>query len=87
MKTTWTFAVASLLCVGLLAGCKSTATPNLSKPGDAKSQQKTAAKYDPYPSPDLGMDMSGTRPRGYERPYDEATQAQIGNPKNKNCQQ
>jgi hypothetical protein len=43
-------------------------TPCWLHPGDADTQQKVALRYDPYPEPDLGTPMAGTRPREYEVP-------------------
>jgi len=74
MKKTWLLALG-LLVFGTLAGCQTTAKPSIANPGNAAVQQKRALRYDPYPSTEGGADMAGTRPRGYEIPPAEPTQA------------
>jgi hypothetical protein len=75
MKKSWLLA-AGFLSLGVLAGCQSTAKPDLTNPGNAAVQQKRALRYDPYPSTDVGGgSMAGTRPSGYEIPPAEPTQA------------
>jgi hypothetical protein len=64
-----------------LAGCQSTAQPNLAHPGSAQAQQNRAVRFDPYPDNELAPAMVGVRPRGYENPIPEPSRArwQLGN--------
>jgi hypothetical protein len=70
----WSLA-AGLMILGTLAGCKSTATPDLAHPGRGEIQRKRAIRYDPYPETRLGTDMSDARPREYEAPPAEPSQS------------
>ena len=65
----------------VLAGCQSTAKPNLTQPGSAQVQQNRAVRFDPYPENEPGPAMVGVRPRGYENPIPEPARArwQLGN--------
>ncbi|MBN2024572.1 MAG: membrane or secreted protein [Pirellulales bacterium] len=51
----------------LLCGCPTTGLPNLCHPGTAAQQRLWAEQFDPYPATDVGPDVSGLRPRGFER--------------------
>lgn len=39
--------------------------------GTMRQQQLDAAVYDPYASPDVGPDVVGSRPRGFQKPFAE----------------
>ena len=60
---------------GLTRRGKSTAQPDLTHPGRAEVQQKRALRYDPYPETGMGTDMSELRPREYQNPPAEPSQA------------
>jgi hypothetical protein len=66
---------AALLILAVVAGCQKTAMPSLFHPRSANVQQKRALRYDPYPDPNLGPNMVGVRPREYENPPAEVSQA------------
>jgi hypothetical protein len=74
MKKTCLLATGFLI-LGIATGCQTTGKPNLTNPGTESAQQKRALRYDPYPSTDVGGSMVGTRPREYEVPPAEPTQA------------
>ncbi len=81
MKGPW-LPAAVLLIFGLLAGCKTTATPNWTHPGSDKVQVKRAARFDPYPEPQPGTAMAGDRPRDYQAPIDETSRSRWESDKN-----
>jgi hypothetical protein len=58
-----------------LTGCSNLAGPNWLHPGRASEQQVRALRYDPYPQIDAGPSTSNVRPREYEKPIPEASQA------------
>jgi len=64
----------------LLTGCASLSSTELFNPGTAGLQQARALEHDPYPSPDVGPDVLGGRPRGYTRPTPEPTWLQQNAP-------
>ena len=64
-----------LMFLGTLAGCAHTSPPSLDHPRSADIQQKRALRYDPYPEPVSGTDMSTVRPREYQNPPAESSQA------------
>ncbi len=66
---------AGLILFGGLSGCAHTSMPSLEHPRSADIQQKRALRYDPYPESVSGNDMSTVRPREYENPPAEASQA------------
>ncbi len=74
MKGPW-LPAAVLLILGVLSGCKSTATPNWTHPGSDKVQVKRATRFDPYPEPQTGTTMAGDRPRDYQAPVDETSRS------------
>jgi len=45
--------------------------------GRAQDQQRRAQKFDPYPLPDIGPAMAGTRPREFDKPLAEPVRAQL----------
>jgi hypothetical protein len=56
-------------------GCQNLARPNLLHPGTAEEQQKRAIRYDPYPQADMGPATTNVRPKAYDKPISEASQA------------
>jgi hypothetical protein len=64
-----------------LAGCQSTAPPDLRHPGSAQVQRNRAVRFDPYPENEPGPAMIGVRPRDYENPISETARSrwQLGN--------
>jgi hypothetical protein len=55
-------------------------TPNWRSPGPAYYQQFHAVRHDPYPQDDLGPEIVGGRPRGYQKPPPEVTRARQDRP-------
>jgi hypothetical protein len=74
MSKRW-LPAAGLMILCTLAGCKTTATPDLEHPRSATVQQKRALRYDPYPENNVGTNMSDVRPREYQNPPAEPSQA------------
>jgi len=73
MKGRWSLAAGLLLG---LAGCRSTATPDLMHPGTQQAQQARALRYDPYAVNETGAPpMTGTGPREYDKPPPEPSRA------------
>jgi hypothetical protein len=62
------FVSAGLPLICALAGCAGTAFPTLCNPGSESYQLAVAKKFDPYPDPSVGGDMTGARPRGFITP-------------------
>ncbi|HTQ37507.1 MAG TPA: hypothetical protein VMJ32_00675 [Pirellulales bacterium] len=62
------FAPCWLPLVCALAGCANTDLPTLCNPGSQAYQVAVAKKFDPYPDPTVGGDMTGARPRDYTNP-------------------
>ena len=52
-------------------------TPKLFDPGNAASQRYDAIYHDPYPLPDVGPEIVGGRPRGYQAPVPEVARARL----------
>ncbi len=71
----WLFVAALVanfyLILTPLAGCRSWEKPRWDNPGPAELQRQTAEKYDPYPEPNVGQEIVGSRPPGYEKPLSE----------------
>jgi hypothetical protein len=65
----------------VLAGCQTTATPNIRHPGSTQAQQNRAVRFDPYPENETGPTLVGVRPREYENPISEPARARwhLGN--------
>jgi hypothetical protein len=64
-----------VLISAVLGGCCSTATPDFAHPGTARVQQGRALRYDPYPENEPGPPLVGVRPREYDKPPPETSQA------------
>lgn len=58
-----------------LAGCAGLAQPRLLHPGTARTQQRRAEEFDPYPLPGLGPPTEA-RPRGFLLPASENERVQ-----------
>lgn len=57
-------------------GCSpSVRMPHLYNPGPASYQQYSAQNYDPYPLPDAGPAVEGSRPLGFQVPRPEVERA------------
>jgi hypothetical protein len=63
------------LAVMLLAGCARVARPRLLHPGSARTQQRRAEEFDPYPLPELGPPTEA-RPRGFLLPASDTERVQ-----------
>ncbi|MBN1854622.1 MAG: hypothetical protein JW829_17960 [Pirellulales bacterium] len=55
-------------------------TPSLEHPGTAAEQQYAAIRHDPYPLNDIGPEVLGARPPGFEKPPNEVMRARQGLP-------
>jgi len=66
---------AGLTVLGMSAGCAHTTMPSLEHPRSADVQQKRALRYDPYAENVGATDMSTVRPREYQDPPAEPSQA------------
>jgi hypothetical protein len=65
-----------VLClVAGVSGCEKMAGPNLLHPGSAQEQQRRAIRYDPYPQTDVGPTAPSVRPKTYDKPIAEPSQA------------
>jgi hypothetical protein len=71
------FMSAGLLLICALAGCAGTAFPTLCNPGSESYQLAVAKKFDPYPDPTVGGDMTGARPRGFITPRADPDAAKL----------
>jgi hypothetical protein len=67
--------LAAALMIFALAGCKFTDMPDLAHPRSATIQQKRALRYDPLPESNAVTDMSTVRPREYQNPPADPSQA------------
>jgi hypothetical protein len=81
MKT----SVLLLVVVAILAGasgCSDMSPPDLFNAGPARYQQMRAQRFDPYPENDIGPEVVGGRPLGYQKPVAEPSRArwQLKNP-------
>ncbi len=68
------------ICLGILilvtvGGCFGY-RPNFGSQGTIGQQRNEAVIHDPFPSNDLGPPIMGGRPRGFDRPFSEATDTQ-----------
>ena len=66
------FAVASV--VSCLAGCH--VNRDFAPPGDMNTQRTRALLHDPFPVNDIGPEISGVRPRGFDLPRSEIQKLQ-----------
>jgi hypothetical protein len=58
-----------------MAGCSSLACPEWLHPGSEDDQLRRAKRYDPFPEADMGASTTNVRPRGFENPIAEPSQA------------
>jgi hypothetical protein len=58
----------------LLSGCHM--NRELGPPGTMDAQRARAMQHDPFPTSELGPDISGTRPRGFDLPRTEIQKLQ-----------
>ncbi len=54
--------------------------PQLLHPGPAGFQRNNALQFDPYPPNDMGPEIVGGRPRGFQKPPNEITRARQNSP-------
>jgi hypothetical protein len=78
-------AKRSWLWIGLAAivsgGCTGLMRPyDYFNPGDARHQRSIAIAHDPYPLDDVGPEIVGGRPPGFEKSLPEIERARLFNP-------
>lgn len=74
------FVVVSLGVIPC-AGCSGLMRAyNYATPGDIRYQRSVATSHDPYPLDDVGPEVVGGRPPGYEKPLPEVERARLFNP-------
>ena len=73
----WTIAIAMVAAVGA-TGCHLRLDEG--PPGTIGQQRQRAVVHDPFPSNDLGPEIMGGRPLGFERPAPETRSVQADNP-------
>ncbi len=69
-----TIRLAGMIALSVLtplAGCRSWQKPQWHNPGPAEAQRQAAERYDPYPETNVGQEIVGSRPPGYEHPLSE----------------
>ncbi len=61
-----------VLIVVLICGCahRQFGSPRM-EPAPLNIQQQRAARFDPYPDPNIGPEIPGARPSGFETPSPE----------------
>jgi hypothetical protein len=65
-----------LLCLwAATLGCANLAGPNWLHPGSEDDQLRAAKRYDPFPQTNMGPSTTNVRPRGFENPIAEPSQA------------
>lgn len=65
-----------LLWTLLAAGCAATEErPQFYQTRTIEEQRANAQRFDPYPEPEVGPNITGTRPRDYARPVAEPSRA------------
>jgi len=79
MNKLWFLALLVVLATGI-SGCKSVAPPNWFHTGPAEYQQRRAEQFDPYPENEPGPEITGGRPREYEKPIPEVDRARWPSP-------
>ncbi len=68
----------ALLFCALLAGCNAS-RPRWLHPGPTSYQQQRAVLFDPYADNDLGPEVVGNRPPGFQKPRSEPEKANLFN--------
>jgi hypothetical protein len=85
----WLNAVAILTIAGVMpwaVGCASLAKPTWPANANARTQQRRAVRFDPYPQDDIGSTlfreplMDGSRPRDYNEPVAEIRRSRWWSP-------
>lgn len=61
----------------ICTGCQSLATPNWFSPGPLPVQQARAVQFNPLPEDEIGPEIVGARPLGYENPPPETVRARF----------
>jgi hypothetical protein len=67
-------------------GCASLGKPTWQTGSNARTQQRRAVRFDPYPQPDIGSTlfrealMDGSRPRDYNEPVTEVRRSRWWSP-------
>ncbi|HZZ29649.1 MAG TPA: hypothetical protein VFE46_16750 [Pirellulales bacterium] len=71
-----------VMLASALTGCAGTGLPMLYDPRPESQKLVEANKYDPYPDPTVGGDITGARPRGFinPRPDPDASKLQTHGP-------
>jgi hypothetical protein len=59
----------------VMLGCAHMAGPDWTHPGSTDDQLRRAKRYDPFPQTDMGAATTNIRPRGFENPVAEPSQA------------
>jgi hypothetical protein len=73
------FASVTLGCKGSHLGEKRWGGGPLGQ-GSSEQQKARAVYFDPYPLNDIGPEVVGGRPRGFQNPLPEATRNELKNP-------
>lgn len=71
VRTVSAVGVIALSLLTPVLGCRSWEKPQWNNPGPADLQRQAAEKYDPYPETNVGQEIVGSRPPGYEHPLSE----------------
>jgi len=72
--------------VSSVCGCASLDKPTWRSDASARTQQRRAVRFDPYPQPDIGSTlfrealMDGSRPRDYNEPVAEVRRSRWWSP-------
>ncbi|MEN0111095.1 MAG: hypothetical protein AAF805_10270 [Planctomycetota bacterium] len=67
--------VAGVLVAAVIGCGPHLRTPRWFDPGNAATQRYEAIYHDPYPLSDVGPEVEGARPRGYQAPVPEVARA------------
>jgi len=70
------FTLMLALCGFALSATGCAGVRNVFYPGSIEQQQSYATLHDPYPDNDAGPEMTGVRPRSFDRPMPEAQRNQ-----------
>ena len=66
--------LAAVVAAGVV-GCRSVSPPNWFCPGTEANQQSRAERYDPYPESEPAPEITGGRPREYQKALAEPSRA------------
>ena len=67
-------SVAATILISFSCGCH--VNRDLGPPGDMNTQRTRALLHDPFPANDIGPDIEGIRPRGFDLPRSEVQKLQ-----------